>query len=224
VTVVGWPTKTTLCSGWRRSVPGPELPKRPTEDEGPDLRRIVEIPERHGVDYLVVGGIAADMYGASRRTKDFGCLIRGVTDNLERMASAMRELNARLRAEGLSDEEASALPIKLDGSFLKDKEIAAWRTDAGDFDVMVNLPNRSGKRRTYDDLLPASNDVRAGQLIVRLVSLEDIIESKEWTNREKDRDALPELRDIVSRHNILEAGRTGGRDLSDSTDDLGLSI
>ncbi len=74
--------------------------------------RLVEALHRHGVEYLVVGGVAARAYGASRETKDFDCLVRRARDNLDRLAAAMRELNARLRIEGLSDAEASQLPVQ----------------------------------------------------------------------------------------------------------------
>ena len=58
----------------------------------PDIHRLVEVLDRHGVEYLMVGGVAARAYGA--------------VDNFERLAAAMVELHARLRVEGLSDAEA----------------------------------------------------------------------------------------------------------------------
>jgi hypothetical protein len=64
---------------------------------------------RHQVDYLLVGGIAARQYGATRPTGDLDCLARFDRDNLTRLAAALRELNARLRAEGLSDAESIQL-------------------------------------------------------------------------------------------------------------------
>lgn len=38
-----------------------------------------------------------------------------------------------------------------------------------------------------------------GEVTITVASLEDVISSKEWANREKDRAALPELRDLRSR-------------------------
>lgn len=74
-----------------------------------DADRIVETLARHGVDYLLVGGLAARQHGATRPTGDLHCLARFEDDNLIRLAAAMRELNARLRAEGLSDAESIEL-------------------------------------------------------------------------------------------------------------------
>ena len=74
--------------------------------------------------------------GASRETKEFDCLVRRVRDNLDRLAAAMRELNARLRVQGLSEVEAAGLPLQIDALTLNALEISTWSTDAGDLDVL----------------------------------------------------------------------------------------
>ena len=93
----------------------------------PDVRRITEVLDRNGVDYLVIGGVATQAYGAERPTGDFDCLVRRTGENFDRLAAAMRELNARLRVEGLSDEESAALPVQLDGLMLSRSQISTWR-------------------------------------------------------------------------------------------------
>jgi hypothetical protein len=55
--------------------------------------------------------------------------------NLHRLAGAMKELGAKLRAEGLSDEEARDLPVQLDGYALAKSAITTRRTDAGNVAV-----------------------------------------------------------------------------------------
>jgi hypothetical protein len=49
----------------------------------PNIAAIVQALERHDVEYVVVGGIAAQAYGAQRPTKDFDCLIHRTAENLE---------------------------------------------------------------------------------------------------------------------------------------------
>jgi hypothetical protein len=41
----------------------------------------------------------------------------------------MRELNARLRVDGVTDEESRALPLPLDAESLARMEISTWRTE-----------------------------------------------------------------------------------------------
>ena len=77
-----------------------------TGPKPPDIRRIVEALERRGVEYLLVGGVAATAHGAERLTGDADTVVRRTTVNLEATAAALRDLNAHLLVEGLSDNEA----------------------------------------------------------------------------------------------------------------------
>ena len=80
----------------------------------------------------------------------------------------------------MSDEEMAALPVRLDAETLARSEISTWRTDAGDIDVLADLPAQDGARRTYDDLLPRSSRLNASGVGIPVANLEDVIKSKEW--------------------------------------------
>lgn len=90
---------------------------------------------------------------------------------MERLAAAMREVNARIRAEGLSDEEAKALPIPLDGRWLSNQEISTRRTDIGKIDVLMNIPVRDGTRLTYNDLAGRAAEMRVGDITIHVDAL-----------------------------------------------------
>ena len=159
----------------------------------PDVARISEVLDRHGVDYLVIGGVATQAYGAERPTSDFDCLVRRSVENFDRLGAAMRELRARLRVEGLSDKEAAALPVQLDGLTLSRSQISTWATDAGNLDILVDMVDRQGHRQRYEDLEAAAERLTVRGIQVRVAGLKDIIASKEHAGRPKDRAALPEL-------------------------------
>jgi len=169
--------------------PPTPLPEHPL----PEVARLTEVLDRHGVDYLVIGGVATQAYGAERPTGDFDCLVRRSVANFDRLAAAMRELNARLRVEGLSDDEAAALPVQLDGLTLSRSQISTWATDAGYLDVLVDMVNRQGHRQQYEDLEGAAEELTVAGVQVHVAGLEDIIASKEHAGRPKDHEALPEL-------------------------------
>ena len=57
-----------------------------------DVRRLVECLDRHQVEYLIVGGIGAQLHGARLTTFDFYSLPATAKENLGRLAAAMREL------------------------------------------------------------------------------------------------------------------------------------
>jgi hypothetical protein len=46
-----------------------------TGPKPPDIRRIVEALDRRGVEYLLVGGIAATAHGAERLTGDTDAVV-----------------------------------------------------------------------------------------------------------------------------------------------------
>ena len=169
------------------------LPTTLPDTPFPDVARLTETLDRHGVDYLVIGGIATRAYGAERPTGDFDCLVRRSAENFDRLAAAMRELNAHLRVGGLSDDEAAALPVQLDGLTLSRSQISTWTTDAGYLDVLVDMVNRQGHRQRYEDLEGAAEELTVAGVQVRVAGLEDIIASKEHAGRPKDHEALPEL-------------------------------
>jgi hypothetical protein len=90
------------------------------ESDGPrhDLRRLIEVLDRHGVEYLLVGGAAATAHGAERPTDDADCVVSRGRENLDRLAAALRELKARRGLYGtlgpLSRVDAQRTPICAD--------------------------------------------------------------------------------------------------------------
>lgn len=166
------------------------------ELDGPphDLPRLIEALDRHGVEYLVCGGAAAQAYGVERPTEDADCVVRRERANLDRLAGVMRELHARLRVAGLSDTEARRLPVQLDGATLADLSLTTWMTDAGAFDVLDGLEAPDGRVVPYEELIERATILQGDGFTIRAAALEDIIAAKERADRPKDREALPALR------------------------------
>jgi hypothetical protein len=88
------------------------------------------------------------------------------------------------------------VPTRIDKDTLGRMEISTWRTDAGDFDVLTDLPGRDGRRLRYDELIDRANIQDVHGIAVRVAALDDVIASKEWADRPKDREALVELRSL----------------------------
>lgn len=177
--------------------------------DGPplDQRRLLSALHRHHVDYLVIGGVAAQAHGAQRATQDLDCVPDTSTDNLARLAGALRELHTRLRVGGMLDEEARSLPLQLDAQSLAANTVWNFTTDAGAVDILQGLPDASGRRQSYAELLPRSEARAYGGVTVRVAALSDIIDSKQWANRPKDHQALPEL--IALQHPTKGRPSTG---------------
>lgn len=163
-----------------------------------DFERVLRVLEEHKVRYVVVGGGAASLHGAARATIDTDCVVLRTPENLDRVGRALRDLGAFLRVAGLSDEEARALPVRTTATALDNMGTTTWRTAAGDLDVMVDMPDRTGRRLNYEQLVPRARRIGTGSFVVRVAALDDIIASKEFAGRPKDLEALPELRALAA--------------------------
>ncbi|MBF6558334.1 MAG: hypothetical protein IVW52_19725 [Acidimicrobiales bacterium] len=163
-----------------------------SDPDGPphDLGRPIEVLDHHGLEYLMVGGVAAIGYGAERPTEDADCVVRRERANLNRLADALQELNARLRVGGMTDAEARLLPVQIDGTTLDMASMSTWMTDAGPFDVLAGLEAPDGRLVPYEELASRAMVLRGDGFVIRAASLEDIIRAKERADRGKDREAL----------------------------------
>ena len=142
----------------------------------------------------MVGGVAAIGYGATRPTEDADCVVRRDRANLQRLAAALAELNARLRVGGMSDAEAAGLPVHIDATTLTQAGMSTWMTDAGPFDVLAGLQALDGRLIPYEELAERATVLHGDELVIHAAGLDDIIAAKSRANRPKDREALAELR------------------------------
>jgi hypothetical protein len=147
-----------------------------------DPVRIIEILNRHGVDFVLVGGYAALLYGARRPTYDVDITPATDAGNLQRLSDALRELKAGIRVDNLDD----GLPFDSSAESLRGVQMLNLRSIFGDLDITF-VP------AGYDSLRPAAHLYTVGTAIIHVADLDDVITSKESAARPKDLDALPEL-------------------------------
>jgi hypothetical protein len=157
-----------------------------------DPQRVIATLHRHGVDFVVVGGLAAVAHGAPLPTQDVDIAPERSAANLDRLAAALGELGAKLRVAG--DPDGVEFPI--DGPFLASQpHVLNLVTAAGDLDLTITP---AGFPNGYDDLVGGSVAVDLGDgESTRIAALSDVIASKEAAGREKDLAALPYLRALA---------------------------
>ena len=68
--------------------------------------RLLEGLTSHGVEFVVIGGVAVGVHGVVRATKDLDIVPRPARANDERLAAALRHIHARL----LGVDEPDLLP------------------------------------------------------------------------------------------------------------------
>lgn len=170
----------------------------PTPDV--DVDAILDVLDRHGVEYVVIGGFAAELYDvAIPPTRDIDITPAVEPDNLARLADALNELDARFRvldgpAEGLE------IPGGVTAEWLAQMITITFTTRAGPFDICLRPDGTGG----YGELVGGRRYLRYGDRQVSVASLEDVVMSKEAAGREKDLLVIPALRAHLMRMNASD--------------------
>lgn len=174
----------------------------PIDEYGePDETRIFQALDDHKVDYVVVGGSAAILWGAQRATRDVDCVAEPSAENHRRLSEALEQMgNPRLRIEGVADDAAAELSKQLlHPDFFGRTTASTWRTDSGSIDILSDIPGLDGEPVPYGDLRSRATFAPTDELRIPVASLDDIIDSKTNADRVKDREALRELHELRRR-------------------------
>lgn len=150
---------------------------------------ILTVLERHGVEFVVIGGLAAALHGSPFVTTDVDVTPRRASKNLERLSAALKELGARIRTETLPE----GLPFDHDARSLAGVSLLNLSTWFGDLDLSFEPIGTAG----YEDLARDARRFDLGGAKVLVASLADVVRSKEAADREKDRLVLPTLRRLL---------------------------
>jgi hypothetical protein len=170
-------------------------------DLGPSLklRQLVEMLDRHAVDFIVVGGIAGIIHGSAHPTYDFDVLYARDKKNLERMAAALRDLNVTL-ANAPAD-----LPFQIDARTLAAGCNFTFESDLGRFDILGHADGM----RDYETMRAKAVTEELWGFPVRAASIDDLIRMKKAAGRPKDRDMAEELISLVEDQRRAAKGEKG---------------
>lgn len=152
---------------------------------------LLDILNRHGVRYVVIGGFAAVAYGSPLPTSDIDITPDPELGNLARLSGALGEMDARLRVDGIPD----GLPFAHNAQSLRDVSVLNLVTRLGELDLVV----RPAGDADYSQMASRQLMIRVHDTELPLAALDDVIASKEAAGRAKDRTALPILRELQRR-------------------------
>jgi hypothetical protein len=156
---------------------------------------LIDALARCGVEYVIVGGIAATQHGATRTTEDLDICPRWTRENLDRVAQVLLEFDARI---AITPTESVPVPL-IDGVLISRTEIGTWQTTAGGLDVLRGIPLTATDNIGYEHLVRNALSVRLAGHTVQVADLAALIRSKQIANRPKDHEALPELEAIAAK-------------------------
>jgi predicted nucleotidyltransferase len=150
------------------------------------LRELLERLIEAEVQFILVGGLAVNAWGYMRATQDLDVVPDPDRENVARLDALLRELGGRVDVGGrLLDSDAIS-------TFLRTGDRTLVRTELGQVDVLQGLPQVP----RYDELKSQAKEIDADGLLVRVCSLDHLLEMKRASDRPRDRDDLEALEGI----------------------------
>jgi predicted nucleotidyltransferase len=129
-----------------------------------------------GVDFVVIGGVAVVLQAQPRFTKDLDICYASDRANLERLASVLSSLNARLR--GIDE----TVPLVADARMLSQTQILTLTTDHGEIDLLVDPSGAP----PYVELRADADVLDVGGIEVHVASIDHLTAMKRAAGRAQD--------------------------------------
>lgn len=168
-----------------------------------DPTEILRVLGRHRVDHIVIGGIGGVLHGAPMSTDDVDIVPALQKANLDSLADALNELDARI----LVADEPDGLKVDFTGKRLRrwivDFRFLNLTTKFGRLDLLYKPGGTTG----YLDLAANAESFDIEGLEIRVAALEDIIRSKQAVARDRDLEQLPTLRMLLESKRIRPGQR-----------------
>lgn len=154
-----------------------------------DFRGLIEALTAGGVDFIVIGGIAAAIHGSARATIDLDVVYSRTADNIERLVASLAPLHPYLRGA------PPGLPFAFDAPTVARGLNFTLNTDLGSLDLLGEVVGGGA----YERLLPFTVTLDLFGRTCRSVSLDKLIDLKRAAGRPKDNEVLAELEALRER-------------------------
>lgn len=140
-----------------------------------------------GVDFVVIGGVAANVHGSAVVTFDLDVCYSRTARNLSRLVAALGRFHPRPRGF------PADLPFICDEATLRNATGLTLQTDLGELDLLAEVAGLG----SFDEVKAHSIEVEAFGRKVLVLDLPALIRAKRATGRRKDILALPELEGLL---------------------------
>jgi hypothetical protein len=147
-----------------------------------DLESLLATLCEAGIEFIVAVGVAAVLQGAPITTQDLDIVHQRTPENITRLVALLNELDAFFRPV------LSGRYIRPTSEHLAGNGHVNLTTRLGPLDHLCLMDGRS-----YEDLLPHTDELTDGSLQLRVLDLPTLIETKKRTGRAKDQLSLPIL-------------------------------
>jgi len=163
-----------------------------------DIGELIAVLAHHGVDYVVIGGVATQVHGHRRTTMDLDLTPDPDPENLRRLAAALAELEARPRDSRAENAEIPATdPERL--------AVAAVVPPLLTRHGQIHILKEPKGARAFDQMREGALVVDLDGNDVAIVSLDDLIRMKRAAGRPADLDDIATLTEVERRRRSKNA-------------------
>ncbi|MBI1930715.1 nucleotidyl transferase AbiEii/AbiGii toxin family protein [Candidatus Poribacteria bacterium] len=139
-------------------------------DQFTDFIQVLDAFNKHGVDYILIGGVAVVLHGMERLTRDIDIFVKIVPENIDQLRKALHAVF----------DDTSIEEITL--SELNQYSVIRYGTPSGFYiDIMARL----GEVATFDDLEYEIINYEGTQ--IKIATPETLYQLKKDTIRDKDK-------------------------------------
>jgi hypothetical protein len=154
-----------------------------------DFKALLRALAEAGLEFILIGGVAATVHGSIRLTVDVGAVYRRDARNIERLVLALTPYHPYLRSA------PPGLPFRWDAPTIRRGLNFTLTTDIGDLDLLGEITGGGG----YESLLPDTVGIRVFGVECRCLTLERLIDVKRAAGRPRDLEAIAEL-EVIREH------------------------
>lgn len=152
-----------------------------------DFARLIRRLADGRVEFIVIGGVAANAHGSARVTTDLDVSYSRDAGNLARLVKALKPAKPYLRGA------PPGLPFQWSVATLRAGLNFTLTTSDGPIDLLGEIVAGG----TYEDLLPHSSTVRAFARDIQVLDLPWLLRVKRAAGRPKDLEVIAELEALL---------------------------
>lgn len=167
----------------------------------PYLLEFIASLAENKVEFIICGGMAVVYHGIERMTMDLDIAINMAPDNVKKFLAAVKDLGLTPRVPVPPE---SLLDKKMVDFFIREKNAIVftfWDTDSPYRQIDMFLT----KDKSYDLLIEYTVDAAVGDHIVKIISIEKLLEMKLAIQPPRDKDKM----DIAALKKIIEQEKRG---------------
>lgn len=161
-----------------------DAPERPL-----DLRELFRVLADHGVDYLVIGGVAAQVHGRRRTTMDLDVTPAPDPENFKRLSAALAALDAHPVELGPSAPAPTAEQLRLAAI------VPPLITRHGQLHILNEVPGATA----YIEMRTRALTTDLDGIPVHIVGVDDLIRMKQTAGRPSDIEDIEALTMVAQR-------------------------